>query len=68
MWYAIAAAVVVALGALIWIIVRVSDAKVNAMKAANLEKQVSIREKQLEEANKPRDPQSIRDSLLNDSF
>ena len=68
MWYAIAAAVVGALGTLIWIVIRVSDAKVNAMKAANLEKQVSIREKQLEEANKPRDPQSIRDSLLNDSF
>ena len=39
-----------------------------AQDAANLKKTVSIREKQLEEANKPRDPQSIRDSLLNDNF
>ena len=68
MWYAIAAAVVVSVGALVWIIVQIRASRANAQAAANLQKQVSIREKQLEEANKPRDPQSIRDSLLNDSF
>lgn len=39
-----------------------------AQRGQDLEKTADVREKQLEEANKPRDPQSVVDSLRSGEF
>ena len=61
---AIAAIIAMMAGGAFWLYSRGRKAQ----RADDLEKTADFREKQLEEANKPRDPQSVADSLRRGDF